>query len=231
MTTLLMNTSLKSFTSQFGKNIDSKICKLLKFRFSSILPGLVTILCVLISITSRCQTQQLNYTITKGGDNIGWLRLEKNIAGNTTALSLISEIKTRVIFLINVFAKDSSIFENRKMIYCSQLRKTNGSTKFHKQTRLVEEKYEVSENGKKENIAIPAISTNLLSLYFHEPIGINAVYCDVVKCFAPIVKTDDGGYKVKRPGGDSSTFYYSKGTCIKVIICQSLYTVNIILNQ
>ena len=189
------------------------------------------ILCALISIASRCQTQQLNYTIIKGGDNIGWLRLEKNIAGNTTALSLISEIKTRAIFLITAFAKDSSTFENRKMIYSSQLRKTNGSTKLHKQTRLVEEKYEVSENGKKENIVLPSISINLLSLYFQEPVGINAVYCDLVKCFAQIVKTDDGGYKVKRPGGNSSTFYYSGGTCTKVIICQSFYTVTIVLNQ
>ena len=229
MIPLLMITLIKRLFIQCREHTGFKISKTFKSRFLPI--SIAFLLLSFISIASKCQTCYLNYTITKGGDNIGWLRLEKITAGSTTKLLLVSEIKVRFIFLITAYAKDSSIFENRKMIYSSQLRKTNGSIKQNKQTRLVAEKYEVAEDGEKENLSISFIGINLLSLYFQEPIGINTVYCDINKCFAPIVKTDDGGYKVKRPDGNSTIFYYNGGTCRKIIICQSFYTVVVILNQ
>ena len=229
MIPLLMITLIKRFFIQYCEHRSFKLSKTLKYPFRPIL--IAFLLLSFIPIASKCQALYLNYTITKGGDNIGWLRLEKITAGSTTKLLLVSEIKVRFIFLITAYAKDSSIFENRKMIYSSQLRKTNGSIKQNKQTRLVAEKYEVAEDGEKENLSISFIGINLLSLYFQEPIGINTVYCDINKCFAPIVKTDDGGYKVKRPDGNSTTFYYSGGTCRKIIICQSFYTVVVVLNQ
>ena len=231
MIPILMIALIKIFHTQPWVNTGLKINKFLNSRFRAVFIGLLVILFAIISIASKSQTLHLNYTITKGGDDIGWLRLEKNIAGNTTKLLMVSEIKTRFIFLITASAKDSSIFENRKMIYSSQFRQTNGSTKLNKQTRLVADKYEVLDDGDKENLSIAFIGVNLLSLYFKEPVGINAVYCDINKCFAPIIKTDDGGYKVKRPDGNSNTFYYSGGTCMKVIICQSFYTVTVILKR
>ena len=201
-----MITLIKRFLIQYREHKGFKINKILKYRFRLIL--IAFLLLSFIPIASKCQALYLNYTITKGGDNIGWLRLEKITAGNTTKLLLVSEIKARFIFLITAYAKDSSIFENRKMIYSSQVRKTNGSIKLNKQTRLVAEKYEVAEDGEKETLSISFIGTNLLSLYFQEPVGINTVYCDINKCFAPIVKTTDGGYKVKRPDGNSTTNWY-----------------------
>jgi hypothetical protein len=231
MIPLLVIPLIKIFYAQVWANRGLKISKFLKKLSRFFFTGLLVILFTIISTVSRSQSLHLNYTITKGGDNIGWLRLEKHIAGNTTKLLMVSEIKTRIIFMITGSAKDSSAFENNKMIYSSQFRQTNGNTKQNKQTRLVADKYEVSENGEKENLSIPYIGINLLSLHFQEPVGINTVYCDISKCFAPIIKTADGGYKVKRPDGNSNTFYYRGGKCIKIIICQSLYTVTIILNQ
>ena len=119
--------------------------------------------------------------------------------------------------------------ENGKLVYSSQFRKTNGSTKLDKQTRLVAEKYEVLKNGETENLPISFISTNLLSLYFQEPVGINLVYCDNHESFAKIIKTDDGGYKVKFPDGNSNCFYYSGGVCSKIKISHTFYSAEIIL--
>ena len=222
---------IKIFHTQTWVNTGLKNSKFLKKLPRPFFIGLLVILFAIISIASKSQSLYLNYTISKGGDDIGWLRLEKHISGNTTKLVMVSEIKTRIIFMITASAKDSSAFENKKMIYSSQFRQTNGSTKQNKLTRFVADKYEVSENGEKENLSIPHIGINLLSLYFQEPVGINAVYCDISKCFAPIVKMNDGGYKVKRPDGNSNTFYYSRGTCTKVVICQNFYTVTVILKQ
>lgn len=229
MIPLTMYILIKRFLIEHRKKTSFKISNMLKFLYRHFLIAFVLLL--IIPIVPKCQTFYTNYTITKGGDNIGWLRLEKLTAGSTTKLLLVSEIKVRIIFLITAYAKDSSIFENRKMTYSSQVRKTNGSIKINTQTRLLAEKYEVAEDGEKRNLNISSIGINLLSLYFQEPVGINTVYCDINKCFAPIVKTNDGGYKVKRPDGNSSTFYYSGGICRKIIISQSFYTVVVMLNQ
>jgi hypothetical protein len=231
MITFLIYTFFKKNRNQKWTETVLQKRKYLIVSFEFIFIVLLVIQLALIPVLSRGQTMRLNYKITKGGDEIGWLRLEKNITGSTTRLLLVSEIKTRFIFLITALAKDSSAFINRKMIYSSQFRQTNGSTKLNNQTRLVGDKYVVHEDGAQENLSIPFISINLLGLYFQEPVGINMVYCDINKSFAPIVRTSDGGYKVKRPDGNSNTFYYSRGTCMKVIICQSFYTVTVILNQ
>ncbi len=190
----------------------------------------LVIILSLISKVSTAQTLHFNYTIQKGGDDIGWLKLEKSTNGNRSNMSLTYEIKTRIIFLITAIAKDSSTFENGKLVYSSLFKKLNNDTKLDKQTRLVADKYEVLESGKKKNLATSFIGINLLSLYFQEPVGVNTVYCDMHNCFVPIIKTSDGGYKIKKPDGNSNTFYYTKGVCIKIIFSQSLYTAIGLLN-
>ncbi len=231
MITFLIYIFLKKYSKQSWANTGLQISKFLSSRFHIIFVSLLIILLSLIPILSKSQNRQLNYKIIQGGDDIGWLRLEKNIAGNTSNLLLISEIKIRILFLITVSAKESSTFENGKLIYSSQFRKINGNTKLDKQTRLVADKYEVLENGEKENLTTSFIGTNLLSLYFQEPIGINFVYCDNHECFTKIIKTDDGGYKVKFPDGNSNSFYYSGGICTKIKISHTFYSAEIILKS
>ena len=164
----------------------------------------------------------------QGGKNIGWLKLEKNINGNNASLSLISEVKTRVIFLINVCTKETSTFENGKLLHSTQFRKTNGSIKLNKQTKFTAGKYEVLKNGEKQCLGFPFIGTNLLSLYFQEPVGIDMLYCDNHECFVKIIKTEDGGYKVKFPDGNSNCYYYSGGICTKIKIEHTFYSATII---
>lgn len=207
-----------------------QINKFFRIHFYIIFCSLLVLL-FLIPILSTAQHQQLNYKIVQGGDDIGWLRLEKYIAGNRSNLLLISEIKTRILFLITVSAKELSTYENGKLIYSSQFRKTNGSTKLDKQTRFAANKYEVLENGERINLSIPFIGTNLLSLYFQEPLGITQVYCDNYKCFTGVTKMVDGGYKVKFPDGNSNRFYYNRGVCTKVKISHTFYSAEIILKS
>jgi hypothetical protein len=221
---------LKKYNKQIREKTGLQIRKFLSFCFQLIFVGLLVLLLSLIPMLSGSQNLQLNYRIIRGGDHIGWMRLEKSIAGNTSTLLMVSEIKTRMIFQINVSAKETSFFESGKLIYSSQYRKTNGNTKVDKQTRFTDNKYQVLENGEKEDLDYHFIGTNLLSLYFHEPIGINFVYCDKHECFVGVAKTNDGGYKVKFPDGNSNVFYYSQDTCIKIRINHTFYSADIILN-
>ncbi len=219
---------LKKYSRQSWAKTGLQISKLLSSHFQIIFASLI-ILLLLIPLLSKSQNLQLNYKIIKGGNDIGWLRLEKNIFGNTLNLLLVSEIKTRFIFQINVLAKETSTFENGKLVYSSQFRKTNGDTKLDKQTRLIADKYEVQENGEKKELSIHLISTNLLCLYFQEPVNIYWVYCDNHKTYSKITKAEDGGYKIKFPDGNSNIFYYCKGVCTKILINHTFYSAEIIL--
>jgi len=197
-------------------------------RYRFLLISLVIILIALIPFLSKSQSQRLNYKIVKGSDEIGWLKLDKNISGNKLTLELTSEIKTRMIFLFKVCSKETSSFENGKLIQSTQFRKTNGEVKLNKQTRLAADKYEVIENGEKQKLSITYIGLNLLSLYFQEPTA-TLFYCDKHECFISITRTNDGGYKVIFPDDNSNVFYYSGGICTRVKIEHTFYTVNIIL--
>lgn len=190
---------------------------------------LISLLILLLTpVLSSSQSSILHYKIVQGGDNIGWLRLEKNITGNKTNLLLVSELKTRIILLIEVSTKETSIFENGQLLYSSQYRKTNGTVKVNKQTSRVGERYQVNNNGDRQFLPISAISTNLLSLYFQEPVGFNTVYCDKHERYIKIVRTDDGGYKIIFPDGNSNIFFYSHGICTRIRINNTFYTAEII---
>ena len=180
---------------------------------------------ILISPTlAKAQNIQLNYKVAKGDDDIGWLSLSKNIAGNRLSLILNSEIKFRLLFLFTVSAKETSVFENGVLMSSSQFRKTNGDTKIDTQTKLLGSQYQVLENGEKKILPFATIGINLLSLYFQEPLNNESVYCDNHQCYSPIIKTSDGGYKVKFPDGNSNSYYYRDGICIKIKIDHTFYS-------
>ena len=175
---------LKKYSKQSWAVTGAPICKFISTRRHIIFVSLI-ILLLLITFLSSAQNSLLNYKIVQGGDDIGWLRLEKNITGGRTNLSLVSELRTRVIFLIEVSAKETSIFENGLLLYSSQYRKTNGTVKVNKQTSRVAEKYVVNDNGEKQYLSIPVVVTNLLSLYFRNPPAL--VLCIVIN-MKPLLK-------------------------------------------
>lgn len=230
MITFLIYIFLKKYRKQNRATTGLHIRKFLSTRMHIIFISLIIIL-LLAPFSSRSQNSMFNYKIVEGGDNIGWLRLEKNITDSRTNLSLVSELSTRFIILIEVSAKETSIFENGQLLYSSQYRKTNGTVKVNKQTSRVADKYVVNNNGEKQYLSIPIVVTNLLSLYFQEPVNTGTVYCDKYESFVKITKTDNGGYKVEFPGGNSNTFYYSRGICTKVKISHTFYTAEIILKS
>ena len=150
------------------------------------------------------------------------------MVSNKLNLMLTSEIRTHLLLLITVSVKESATFENGKLIHSSQFRKTNGVTKLDKETQLVTDEYVVTENGKKKKLNFPLIESNVLSLYFKEPININSVYSDKQQCYFKVTKMKDGGYKIKFPDGHMNSFYYQNGVCTKVKISNPFYSIEII---
>lgn len=230
MVLFIIYTFLKKYSGQGWMKTNLKTSKFFKATILSFLVSLIIVLMLFMPMLSNAQHTQLNYKIIRNGDEIGWLRLEKTTRGNTSDLLLVSEIKTKVVFPIAVYAKESSTFEKGKLIYSSQTRKTNSTLNFEKQTRLMANEYEVLENGKKERLTFLSIGTNLQSLYFDEPINSKSVYCDNHKCFVKVKKTTDGGYEVKFPNGNANCYYYKEGLCVKVKIIHAFYSVEIIFD-
>ncbi len=183
----------------------------------------------LIPSITKAQNVQLNYSIVQGGSSIGWLRIVRTVEGNTANLELISEIKTRIFLMIMVSVKETSSFENGKLICSSQFRKTNGNIKVDKQLKFVNGQYQTVEKDERKNLAIPSISINLLCLYFQEPSGISYVFCDNYRQYIPIKKTTDGGYSVQFPDGNCNSFYYRDGLCTKIRINTTFYSATVIL--
>lgn len=206
---------------KIGSYLKANITKFLIHFFIRLLPFL--------PVVSLSQNSRLDYKVMFSGNNIGWLRLEKNDTGNKSDLLLVSEIKTKVVFPITVFSKEASTFENGKLIYSSQFRKTNGKTKINKEIRFVKNKYEMIENDKKTKLSCTNIDTNLLSLFFQEPKNAEEVYCDNQQRFIKVTKADDGGYKMKFPNGNCNSYYYKEGVCIKVKVEHKFYIAEIII--
>jgi hypothetical protein len=94
MLTILIYIFLKKYRKQNQAGTGVHISKFLRNRMKIIFVSFI-ILLLLIPFLSRSQNCQLTYKIVKGGDHIGWLRLEKSVEGTKTNLSLASEIKTR----------------------------------------------------------------------------------------------------------------------------------------
>lgn len=223
-------TFLKKYSNQGWKQSTFKISRNFKGNIHNFLLSLFIILMLLMPVFSNAQYIQLNYKITRNGDEIGWLRIEKTTKGNTSDLLLVSEIKTKIVFPITVFVKESSTFERGKLVYSSQIRKTNGTLNLEKQTRLVANEYEVLENGARQELSFTSIGTNLQCLYFDEPVNLKSVYCDNQKCFVKVGKTTDGGYNVKFPNGNTNSYYYKEGVCTKIKILHTFYSVEIIFD-
>ena len=187
----------------------------------------IIFLLALMPLLSKSQSLQLKYKVSQGSNDIGWLTIERQTIGNRLTLVLLSEIKIRFVFMINVFTKECSTFDNGKLQNSSVYRKANGTLKVDKQTSLNGGQYEVSEDGGKSVLPITYIGKNLLSLYFQEPIGISQVYCDKHECFIALTKIGDGAYKLLFPDGSSNCYYYQGGICTKLKVSHNFYSANL----
>lgn len=208
-----------------------QLLKISRMHFHTYFLIFLYVLSLSFSILTKAQNSSLHYKIMRGGNDIGNLQLEKKNIGNKSNLLLTSEIKTHLFVSITVSVKESAIFENGKMIFSSQFRKTNGVTKLDKETHFVTDKYVVTENGEKEKLNFTTIESNVLSLYFNEPINLQSAYSDKQQCYFKVIKMKDGGYKIKFPDGNMNSFYYQDGVCTKVKITNPFYSIDIIQKE
>ena len=188
------------------------------------------VLLILMSCILFAQ-QTLTYKVVRDGNEIGWMKLDKTITGNTTLINMVSEMKVRMIFLFTIVSSEYAEFRDGKMIHSYVFRKMNGNIKANKHLRLQNDGYEVENSSGKEKLTIEPITFNILSMYFGEPAGLSKIYSNTQQDFAAVEKIKNNDYKLHLPDGNCTEYYYNNGICTKVKINHNLYSAEFILNQ
>jgi len=167
----------------------------------------------------------------QGGDEIGWLKLQKSDSNTTTLITFDSEAKKRMILKFEVKEQQSATFQNGILMKSSVYRKVNDDVKVDKYTINKGTYYLVNEKESSALVTINGIQYNQLSMYFQEPVKINKVYSDNFQCLLKIENLGNHSYKIKLPTGDTDYYYYTNGQCAKVKVVHSLFTVEFVLSK
>jgi len=230
MVPTLLYLLFKKLRKQDWGRIKRNFISRLFMRSNQIIVALM-ILLLLFSFVLAAQKQSLlNYKVMRKGSEIGWVNLEKLTVNNTTIISMGSEIKTRMILIpFSSAAKEISEFWYGKLHDSYFYRKTNGTVKADRHTRLVGNSYEVEDKSEKTKLNISPVTFNTLCMYFQEPVDRKQVYSDNHQCFLDIEKESDDAYKISFPDGTSNSFYYTGGVCYKVKIDHSFYSAVLLL--
>lgn len=187
-------------------------------------------LLVLSALSAFAQKLNLNYKVVNNGNIIGWVKIQKINNGSASSIILTSEVKRRIIFLLTVEEKQDAYFNETGMITSSIYRKVNDNVKMNQQTVYKGNYYEIKNPKTSERIVIQQIQYNLLSMYIKEPVNINKVYSETFLRYLVIEPKGNSVYKLKLPDGNTNYYHYENGTCSKVVMEHSLFTIEFVRN-
>lgn len=181
-----------------------------------------------LKMSSNAQSQTLSFEVRKNNSHIGNISITKRINSDTVVYDLFSKIKAKIILSFNVTGIEKTIYKHGLLIYSSVYRKLNAKEKVNKELHFNAGKYRLVNSGRISTLPVSKINTNLVLLYFNEPVNISQVYCDNQNSMANIVLIETGKYRVTFPDGSYNIFYYQNGKCKKVDVFASLYEVQLI---
>jgi len=199
-----------------------------KFRFLIISEqAKLAVLFFLFTINSQAQEKTVNYNVLRNGTVIGQMQFSQKTNNNDVFLKISSEVKTRLIFGIDIKTEEGSHFKNGKLISSYVKRHVNGKEKANKTTQLIDSGYKTLAENKKGQIKQNYIDYNLMLLYSKEPVSENQVYSDSFQQFLVIKKTNTHSYRIVLPDGNYNDYHFLNGVCQKVELHHSLFTINI----
>ena len=187
----------------------------------------LTVLFFLFTINSQAQEKTVNYNVLRNGTVIGQMQFSQKTNNNDVFLKISSEVKTRLIFGIDIKTEEGSHFKNGKLISSYVKRHVNGKEKANKTTQLIDSGYKTLAENKKGQIKQNYIDYNLMLLYSKEPVSENQVYSDSFQQFLVIKKTNIHSYRIVLPDGNYNDYHFLNGVCQKVELHHSLFTINI----
>lgn len=185
------------------------------------------VLFFLFSMILHAQEKTVNYNVLRNGTVIGQMQFYQKTYNDEVFLKISSEVKTQLLFSINVKTEEGSHFKNGKLMSSYVKRRVNGKEKANKTTQLVDSNYKTLSDNKKGQIKEQSIDYNLMLLYSKEPVSEAQVYSDSFQQFLSIKKTDNHSYRIVLPDGNYNDYHFLNGICQKVELHHSLFTINI----
>lgn len=194
--------------------------------FFKIIP--IVIVSLLLTGSAKAQQSQVRFDILKNNKRIGMLQIMKKEAAPFTDYQLSSKIEASFIKKFRVNAIEKFRYKNDKLIYSSVQRSINEKFNDPKELVFKENKYVVSDGDRDRIFPKAEITSNLVLLYFSEPIDINSVYCDNQQIMVGVEKVGVNQYRVDFPDGASNVFYYKTGKCVQVDVYRKFFKVKLL---
>lgn len=180
--------------------------------------------------TVNASETTVTYQIRYKDKVVGQMQLQQNRDTDKLILRMHSQVKTRILFLIDVKTDDYARFEQGKLFYSNVSRTVNGKEKPGKTTRYSQGVYELSSEGKTDKLSAP-IDYNMMMLYIQEPVGIRRVYSDNFQQWVMLRPIGAHVDRALLPDGNYSDYHYKEGICHRVQINHSLYSIEMELIQ
>jgi len=172
-------------------------------------------------------SENVSFNVLKQNTNIGHIDIEKQTKGKTTSYFVKSNITAKLILTFNVLGKERSVYKGDTLIYSSVYRKINNRVKVDQLLSFNEGNYYFKKSDVLKRVDVDIIKQNLVMLYFLEPIGVHAVYCDKQNKMLKISNLGKGKYKVTFSKRNYSVFHYKKGKCTLIDVVHPLVEVQL----
>lgn len=174
------------------------------------------------------EVEKISFNIIKKNSRIGYIDIEKTSLNKITTYILDSEVKVKVVFNFSAIGREKSIYKDDTLIFSSIYRKLNNKVKLNQSLFFVNGKYLLKKKNKKEEINIDVINSNLVTLFFYEPVGIQEIYSDKYKKMVKITPIGNSRYKVVLPNKSTSIYHYQNGKCTMIDVVGSFFKVKLV---
>ena len=194
-------------------------------RYFKMIP--VIIICLLFTGGAKSQVSEVEFKIMKNDKNIGILQIEKRETAPFTNYQLSSRIEASFIKKFRIKARESFRYKNGQLIYSSVERSINEKVKGSKELVYKEDRYIIKDEKGSRVLANTTINSNLVQLYFEEPLDIYSVYCDNQQAMVEVKKVGNNQYRIDFPDGASNIFNYQSGKCVQVDVLGKFFRVEL----
>jgi len=188
----------------------------------------VVIISLLLTSGVKGQASQLQFKILKNDKSIGTLKIEKVQTEPYTDYQLSSTVETSFIKKFHVKASEKSRYKDEQLVYSSVNRSINNKSNHPKELVYEKNQYFIEDADGRRVYDHPEINTNMVILYFKEPLNLSSVYCDNQQSMVEIKNLGENRYRIDFPDGNANVFYYEQGECVQVDVFSKLFKVKLL---
>jgi hypothetical protein len=214
---------LKKFFPLYSKPLYDRR-SLLKFLHLPRITALIAFF-LLSSFLIYSQDKTLTYDIFYKGNVVGNMQINKRVNEENVYLMMVSRVRMKIFTSLRVYIEEQSLFNKGKLMYTCVYREVNGKVKANQKTRASGEVYQIDSEGKTGTISSRSINSNLILLYFYEPLQVRQVYSGNFQQFVDVKPVGDHTYRIDLPDGNYNFYTYKNGVCSRVEVHNSMYTI------